>query len=205
MRKDLDYQSQMLDTLKAERMEYAKMNELQKMMSTFNADQNIQTNDKVRDLHQQIVLLLEEKLKPLENVPNSKEFVRQAEYKIFVEQFRYLRDSVERATDTLLLGYKTEANHILNSKIQKEEVKEMMLEKYDRDKGLLLEKEIKLIDKKQKVSEVILEELLTNMKQLKKWQKQVKKQKHKKDDFNEGDEKMYSEKDDDDNDASSSS
>lgn len=183
-------------------MEYAKMNELQKMMSTFNADQNIQTNDKVRDLHQQIVLLLEEKLKPLENVPNSKEFVRQAEYKIFVEQFRYLRDSVERATDTLLLGYKTEANHILNSKIQKEEVKEMMLEKYDRDKGLLLEKEIKLIDKKQKVSEVILEELLTNMKQLKKWQKQVKKQKHKKDDVNEGDEKMDSEKDDDDNDAS---
>jgi hypothetical protein len=33
-----------------------------------------------------------------------------------------LRDAVERATDTLLLGYKTEANHILNSKIQKEEV-----------------------------------------------------------------------------------
>jgi hypothetical protein len=33
----------------------------------------------------------------------------------------------------------------------------------------------------------------------------VKKQKHKKDDVNEGDEKMDSDKDDDDNDASSSS
>lgn len=117
-------------------------------MSTFNKDQNINTEDKVRELQQSIALLLEEKLKPLETVPNSKEFVRQNEYKIFVEQFRYLRDSVERATDTLLLGYKTEANHILNSKIQKEEVQEMMLEKYDKEKGLVLEKEIKLIDRK---------------------------------------------------------
>lgn len=54
-----------------------------------------------------------------------------------------MRDTVERATDTLLLGYKTEANHILNSKIQKEEVELMMHEKYEKDKGLILEKEIK--------------------------------------------------------------
>jgi hypothetical protein len=55
---------------------------------------------------------------------------------------------VERVTDVLLAGFKTESNHVLKSKVDRTEVEDMVKKKFDYDRGKDLEKNERKIEKK---------------------------------------------------------
>ena len=59
------------------------------------------------------MLIVEEKLEILNNLPNKKEYVRVKDFTKFMEHFRNMRDAVDRVTDSLLVGYKAEADHAI--------------------------------------------------------------------------------------------
>jgi hypothetical protein len=48
----------------------------------------------------------------------------------------------------LLVGYKNEANHLLKSKCSRLEVEDMVHSKFDDDRGVLCERDIKAQDKR---------------------------------------------------------
>lgn len=48
----------------------------------------------------------------------------------------------------LLVGYKTESNHVLKGKVDRTEVEDMIKNKFDRDRGKDLEKNERKFEKK---------------------------------------------------------
>ena len=86
----------------------------------------------------------------LKHVPDRKEYVHVHDFAKFMEHFRNLRDAVDRVTNTLIVGYKTEANHALKSKIGRLEMDNKLNAKYDIRKGAELEKISSILDKNNK-------------------------------------------------------
>ena len=84
-------------------------------------DQCIYTDSKVDQLEKDIYSKIADRLRVLDNLPNKKEFVWLSDFMIFSESFRVLRDQVDRTSTALLAGYKTEANIVLKSKIDRKE------------------------------------------------------------------------------------
>jgi len=52
-----------------------------------------------------------------------------------MHDYRDLRDCVDRVTESLLAGYKTEASHLLNNKVSKQEFESVNFTKFDRENG----------------------------------------------------------------------
>jgi len=73
-----------------------------------------------------MILRLEERMKKLDDIPESSQLVAKNEFSRFVENFWYYKDNVDRLTDVLLKGYKHDADHLLKSKVSKIEVEDMM-------------------------------------------------------------------------------
>tara|TARA_B110000285_G_C15021037_1_gene561579 strand:+ start:723 stop:1043 length:321 start_codon:yes stop_codon:yes gene_type:complete len=67
---------------------------------------------------------------------------------MFQEDFSNIKDAVERVTDVLLMGYKTESNHVLKGKVDRTEVEDMIKKKFDYDRGKDLEKNERKFEKK---------------------------------------------------------
>jgi len=88
-----------------------------------------------------MVQRVEDKMKRLDNIPEPSQLVGKNEFSRFVENFWYYKDNVDRLTDVLLKGYKNDADHLLKSKVSKIEVEDMVVLKFDHDRGKELEKE----------------------------------------------------------------
>lgn len=111
-------------------------------------DQMIYCDQQVKENFKEMNFLVEEKLKSLDDLPKSSDFVKRADFLRFKTDFSQIKDSVERVTDVLLLGFKTESNHVLKSKVDRTEVEDMVKKKFDYDRGKDLEKNERKFEKK---------------------------------------------------------
>lgn len=150
MRRDVDYLSQQVDVLKGDAPELLRLGQVEQMLKTVRSDLTILLNDKLSKLHKDLIIHIEQKLEILNHLPNKKEYVRVHDFSKFMEHFRNLRDAVDRVTDSLLVGYKAEANHALQSKIGRLEMDQKLTAKYDVRKGAELEKISSILDKNNK-------------------------------------------------------
>ena len=84
----------------------------------------------------------------LDEVPHASEYVKRRDFLKFQEDFSNIKDAVERVTDVLLTGFKTESNHVLKGKVDRTEVEDMVKKKFDYDRGKDLEKNERKFEKK---------------------------------------------------------
>ena len=76
--------------------------------------------------------MVEERMAALDNVPDKKEFVKLEDFMVLMENFRVLRDQVDRATNVLLMGFKAEANLTLKAKVGLQHFEKGMESKLDK-------------------------------------------------------------------------
>lgn len=72
-------------------------------------------------MEKEIYSKITDRLKVLDTLPNKKDFVLLNDFMIFEKNFSALRDQVDRTSTALLAGYKTEANLVLKSKLDRKE------------------------------------------------------------------------------------
>ena len=99
------------------------------------ADQAMYTDNKIHGIQKEFVIIIEEKLNILNNLPHKKDYVKTMDFQQFMHDYRDLRDCVDRVTESLLAGYKTEASHLLNNKVSKQEFESVNFTKFDRENG----------------------------------------------------------------------
>ena len=143
MKKDIEYQGSNIEMMRSDATEFIKSQHVESILNVMKRDQIMYTDEKVKGLNKDVMLLIEQKYSLLDDLPTSSNYVKRMDFQRFVEHFRLLKDSVDRVTDVLLEGYKTEANHILKSKVSKTEVEDMLRQKFDRDRGKEMEKSVK--------------------------------------------------------------
>ena len=82
--------------------------------------------EKIRELRKEFNVAMSSFEEPLDALPNKADYVEKVEFRIYTEKFKELRNEVERCTDVLLRGFQTEANHVLNSKVSRTEVEDLI-------------------------------------------------------------------------------
>ena len=75
--------------------------------------------------------MLDEKLLPLKNVPNSKNFVNIRDFSRFTQKFVELEEKVETASSVLADGYKIHKDHVMHAKISRTEAEDLVNAKFD--------------------------------------------------------------------------
>ena len=84
----------------------------------------------MKENRKEINIYVDDKLKCLDQVPHSSDYVKRQDFLMFQEDFSNIKDAVERVTDVLLMGYKTESNHVLKGKVDRTEVEDMIKKKF---------------------------------------------------------------------------
>lgn len=102
---------------------------------------------------------IETSLYPLELVPNKKDFVNTIEFRRFMKSFNDLTEKVDTVSSTLMNGFITNNNHIINSKITRTEVEDLLEPKYDNAKAKSLENKVQLASETIKIMEKDMDKL----------------------------------------------
>jgi hypothetical protein len=107
----------------------------------------------------EILGVLEDQLKPLNNVPNAKNFVTCFDFARMEENLSQLQEKVEVASGALVEGYKIHKDHVLHAKINRTEAEDLVNKKFDLTKGRNLENRV--LDLKEQIK--LLEHTLTTV------------------------------------------
>ena len=78
------------------------MRELEQTLSLIKTNQELYTDEKVKELRKDMNLSLATALEPLNKVPQASDYVLKSDHKAFTQQFYTLQEQVERVQDTLM-------------------------------------------------------------------------------------------------------
>jgi hypothetical protein len=148
IKKDFEFQAMQVDTMKQQTTDFVRSVDMRAALDTIRNDAKVYTDELVRQNYKEMNFLVEEKLHLLDKVPDKTEYLRRVEFLRFQQMFNEMQDKVERLTDVMVKGYQAEAAHVLKSKVSRTEVEDLLIKKFEHERGKDLEKEQRKTEKK---------------------------------------------------------
>ena len=148
IRKDIDALTHEVTFLKEDAAKYARIRELEQTLSVYKSNQEQYTDEKIKELRKDVNVSIATSLEPLQRVPQATDYVLRRDHKAFVTQFYTLAEQVEKMQDTLMMGYQTHKDHVMDSKVTRTEVEDLVEDKFDNERGKAIENDQKECNKR---------------------------------------------------------